>query len=320
MQPVSADAERRVRDAATALAYVPNLAARSMITQETRTLALVVPNSLNPVHAELITIAHDVAAEAGYRLMLYRDESADVGESEPDILHGRAVDGVIYLAASIGSSTVKRLLELRISTVVAIRDISDALPVDRFVSDPHPGADEAVGHLAGMGHVNFAVVVGPETISTANDRLLAFTDALERAGVTEPPRVIRVPSTFECGAAVGQDLAALDEPPTAVLAGADVVALGVIDGLARNGLSVPDQVSVVGFDDVAPASWAMIELTTVRVPHHQMIADATTGLVARIENPSLPSQVRRYPSTLVIRSTTGAPSGLVDELQASSTS
>lgn len=307
-QPVSPEHEKRVRDAAAALAYVPNLAARSMITQETRTLALVVPNSLNPVHAELITVAHDVAAEKGYRLMLYRDESADVGQSEPDILHGRAVDGVLYLASSLGSSTVERLLKLRIPTAVAIRDVSDGLQVDRFVSDPHPGADEAVALLVRQGHRDFAVVVGPDTISTANDRLEAFSDALRREGVVAPPQVIRVPSTFEHGVGVARDLASSKEKPTAVLAGADVLALGIIDGLRRAGLSVPRDVSVVGFDDVSTAAWAMVDLTTVHVPHHQMIVEATERLLERISNPGLVPAVRRYPSSLVVRSTTASPS------------
>lgn len=305
-QPVSPEQERRVRDAAAALAYVPNLAARSMITQETKTLALVVPNSLNPVHAELITVAHDVAAEKGYRLMLYRDESADVGQSEPDILHGRAVDGVLYMAASFGSSTVERLLKLRIPTVVAIRDVV-GLQVDRFVSDPHPGADEAVAHMVAAGHREFAVVVGPDTISTANERLLAFSDALQRAGVSEPPKVVRVPSTFEHGVGVGRDLALSERTPTAVLAGADILALGIMDGLAREGLTVPQDVSVVGFDDVAPAAWAMVDLTTVHVRHHQMIVEATARLLERIANPGLPPEIRRYPSSLVVRSTTATP-------------
>lgn len=306
-QPVSPEHERRVRDAAAALAYVPNLAARSMITQETRTLALVVPNSLNPVHAELITVAHDVAAEKGYRLMLYRDESADAGKSEPDILHGRAVDGVLYLASSLGSSTVDRLLQLKIPTAVVIRDVADTLQVDRFVSDPHPGADQAVTHLVEAGHRDFAIVVGPDTISTANDRLEAFSGALQRAGVTESPQVIRVPSTFEFGASVGRELAAAASTPTAVLAGADVLAFGIIDNLAREGIPVPGSVSVVGFDDVSASAWAMVDLTTVHVPHHQMIEEATARLLARIQDPGLAPGVHRYPSSLVLRSTTAAP-------------
>jgi LacI family transcriptional regulator len=305
---VAPETSERVQAAARRLRYTPNAAARSLITDRTSTIAVIVAEIKNPFYPQLLDALHDELSAAGYRTVLLDGRSGD-GEGEepvPGIRRG-AVDGVVCVALSLDSRLPAQLAAGGMPVVLLNRTIDDPLP-DRAVSDNAAGGRLVAEELLALGHRRIGTVAGPQQASTGRDRLRGFADGLARAGRPLDERLLRTSDFTHAG---GRD-AALDlldrepgERPTAVFCGNDVIAFGVLDAARRLGLSVPGELSVVGFDDIEMAGWEVLGLTTVRQPLEPMATAAARLLLERIEQPDLPTRERVFGVELVRRATTG---------------
>jgi len=304
---VAAATRRRVEEAARELQYVPNAAARSLITSRTNTIALVLADITNPFYPELVDVLHDELGLSGFRTVLLNDHSEGAGGSElTDRLSSGAVDGIVFLSSML-SSPVPRLVAGRGLPIILLNRELDEPEADVVVSDNYGGGALAAESLLKLGHRRLGLIAGPANTSTGRDREAGFRAALTRQGVQFDEGLRRESGySHQGGYQAGIELLMGErDAPTAIFCGNDVIAFGALDAARRLSVRVPEQLSVIGFDDIAMAGWEVFSLTTIRQPLAQMGKAAARMLIERI-NSSEPLTPRRqvFPAGLVARATT----------------
>ncbi len=297
---VTESTRRRVLDAAEELGYVASELGRSLSTRSTRQVAMVadVRNALYPT---LVEPLHDAFAARGYRMVLL----AERGDDQATYLRllDRSVDGVILTTTLIGSSLSKGLLD-RGLPFVELNRLSGRRSVDGVTADNRGGGGQAARLLIESGHRSIAAVFGPDNASTARDREVGFRKMLADAGLDIPDsRVARGGFGHEDGERGFAEVMRGRRRPTAVFCVADAVAIGAFNQARRMELSVPEDVSIVGFDDVAMAAWPCFELTTIRAELASMATAAAELLVDRMTGQAGRVGVRTFPTELVLRRT-----------------
>jgi LacI family transcriptional regulator len=300
-----------VEATANRLGYVPHAAARTLITRRTGTVAIVVADITNPFYPGLVEALHEQLGRAGYRAVLLneRTDSREEGSLAP-LLRGGVVDGAIVATATIDPRTRALLDEAAAPIVLVVREV-DGAARDAVVCDNHGGGELAAAHLVGLGHRRIGLVSGPADTSTARDRDAGFVAALTRAGIALDPALRRSGDfSHQAGYQACLELLGLPQPPTALFCGNDVIAFGALDAARRRGVAVPDELSVIGFDDIELAGWESFRLTTVRQPLADMAHEAARLLVQRIDAPGDSAPKRSvHPTELIQRSTTAALRG-----------
>src|SRR4051794_30642208 len=297
----------RVLEAARQLNYTPNLAARSLITRRTATVGVVVSDIKNPFYPELLDILHNELALAGYRTILFNEQTdASVEQHVGDHVNGAAVDGLVYVSATLGMPLTGR--GARNVPVVLLNRYIDSAPVDTVVSDNERGGRLVAEAIAELGHRRIALIAGPENTTTSRDRERGFREQLQASGLRFDETLRRVGQfSHSSGYQWCLDLLAAEQRPTAVFAANDVIAFGALDAARRVGVRVPAELSIVGFDDIDMAGWEGFNLTTVRQPLAEMGRAAATLLLERIgAREELPPRRRVFPVGLVHRETLGA--------------
>ncbi|WP_163509569.1 LacI family DNA-binding transcriptional regulator [Fodinicola acaciae] len=290
---VTAQTRERVRAVLAQTGYQPNLAARIMRTRRSGTVGLVVDDVVNPFYPELI---HSISAElAGRGLRMILWDSAGPGEeSAIEAIDQRLVDGLVFTTATPQSKALSRAIQRGAPVVLVNRTVAE-LDCDQVDGDNRAKAHEVAGYFAAAGHRRVAIVDGPAAASTARERGAGFRAGCAAYGLDLVTR--DGDFTFEAGRAAAADL----DGATAVFCTNDLSALGVLDVVGRR---VPDEVWVVGYDDVAMAGWDTFSLTTVRQPLADMAAAALDLLLQRIEQPSAPFTHRRFKDPWRIRRST----------------
>lgn len=276
---VSEETVRKVRAAAEALNYVPSEAGRSLSTRTTRRVGVLVTDMTNPFYPHLIGPLHDELERLDHRMMLFTERSDAAVAAER--LLDRSIDGAVLATATLDSALPAELRRRGLPFVYLNREGSS--PADAVVVDNRLGGELAARELVELGHRHIAGVFGPENTSTGRDREQGFRGALAEAGIALPASLVRHgPFEFETGLAALPELLAAPTAPTAVFCGNDVVAVGVLDAAKRVGVAVPDELTVIGFDDIPMASWAAFELSTVRHDLNEMAGTAARLLVERL--------------------------------------
>ncbi|MGH3381171.1 MAG: LacI family DNA-binding transcriptional regulator [Actinoallomurus sp.] len=305
---VSVKTRERVRAAAAALSYVPSAAGRSLATRATRRVGVAVSDLTNPFYPYLVAPLHDELERLGYRMMLFteRDEDAVAAERLLD----QSIDGVVLTTATTDSALPAELARRGLPFVFLNRE-DGADRADAAVVDNSGGAALVAAELARLGHRRVAGIFGPANTSTGRDRELGFRLALAEAGIGLPEaRVRRGPFEFATGHRALTDLLAAEPAPTAVFCGNDVIAFGALDAARRTGVRVPEDLTVIGFDDIPMAAWAAFDLTTVRHDLREMARTAARVLVGRITGSTAPSPERVvFPAAMVPRGTHAPASG-----------
>lgn len=296
----------RVEEAARRLSYTPNLLARSLITNRTRTIGVVVADITNPFYPELLDVLHAELELLGYRTVLFNERTDDQAAEELlSQLAGRAVDGMVFASATLGSRSVE-VFSSRGLPVVLLNRYVEGARVDRVLSDNRGGSGLAGRFLAELGHRRIALIAGPENTSTGRDREEGLRAALEDMGAPLDERLWRSGDySHQCGYQWCVDLMTRGDPPTAIVCGNDVIAFGVLDAAHRLNIRVPGELSVLGFDDIEMAAWEAFSLTTIRQPLARMAKLAVRMLVDRLESQDgrEPREVV-FPARLVKRNTT----------------
>ncbi len=276
---VAAATRERVRQAAEELGYVASDLGRSLATRTTRQIAMVADLD-NALYPTLVGPLHDRFAEHGLRMVLLAERGDERASYER--LLDRSVDGVVLTTTLLGSSVSAELARRRMPFVELNR--LSGLAADGVSADNVAGGRECARVLVQAGHRRIAAILGTGVTSSVSDRERGFRAGLAEAGIALPPaRTARGWFSYADGE---RGLAALmtgRHPPTAVFcAGGDSVAVGAVNGALAAGLSVPDDVAVVGFDDLAIAAWPQFRLTTVHVELEAMAVAAADRLVARL--------------------------------------
>lgn len=299
--PRVAEATRqKVLLAAADLGYVASELGRSLATSSTRQIAMVA-DLRNALYPSLVEPLHDRFAEHGLRMVLLAERGDDQATYERVL--DRSVDGVVLTTTLIGSSLSKGLLE-RGLPFVELNRLSGRPNVDGVAADNRGGASEVARLLLAQGHRRIAAVFGAKDASTSRDREAGFRAALAEAGVDLPARrVAHGGFGYEDGARGFTAVMSGRQRPTALFCFGDLVAVGAMNQAQRAGLSVPRDVAVVGFDDIAMAAWPCFDLTTTRVDMDGMAVAAADVLVRRLGGDRSPVGTQVFPTELVLRRT-----------------
>lgn len=298
----------RVRAAMARVGYAPNAAARTMKTRRTGAIGVVVADVTNPFYPQVLDALTAELGRAGHRMTLWNTASVAAGEeSAVEAIRQGLVDGLVFTTVTAGSSALATALEQALPVVLLNRGVPD-LDCDQVTSDNIAGAGVVADHLVEAGHEQIAFIGGPELPSTAVERERGFREGLARHGRTLPARLVRHGDfSHRAGHRAIGELFAGRRRPTAVFCANDLTAFGALDGARARGVRVPDELWVVGYDDVEMAAWEAYDLTTVRQPMDQMVARSVELLLARIGDPSRPAQRAVFPAQLVRRGSTGGP-------------
>ena len=298
---VSEDVRRRVQAAMDELGYWPNALARSLRRGETHTIGLVLPDSANPFFAEVGHAVEAAAFAAGYSVLLCNTEGDCAKEqSYLDVLAEKHVDGVILIAAGdcLGSLPA---LSLRLPVAVVDRDLPD-IQLDAVLADNRQGGFLATQHLYALGHRRIACITGPSHLTPSAERVIGYREALAAAGLpVAEDLILRGDFHPESGRRGAHALFALPDPPTAIFACNDLLAIGVLRAAAETGRRIPDEMAVVGFDDIEIASYVFPQLTTISQPKLEMGRRAVLRLLERMTDKTRSPRRDVFAPTLVVR-------------------
>lgn len=304
---VSARTLKKVLAAAEQLDYRSNAAARSLRTRRSQAVGILVPDIVDPLYAAVVRGAEQVLAAHDYTpIVLNTDDDPAVAARRLRTVQDRQADGFILATAFVDDPLVTATAADGVPLVLMLRSV-DGLSLPFVNVDERRGIRLAVDHLAGLGHTRIAHVAGPATISTSVARRAAFREAMAGRGLPVPPEAVVdcTDHTVEAGEAAADALAVAG--PTAVVAGNDLLALGVIAGLAGHGRTCPADVSVVGFDDMPLADRVTPPLTTVRTPRHEIGAEAARALLRIVEEDDRLARSVELMPELVVRGSTAPP-------------
>jgi len=282
---VSEELRARVLAAMEELNYRPNVLARGLRRGETKTIGLIVPDNSNPFFAEVARFVEDIGFENGYSVILCNsDGNLEKEAAYIDVLIAKQVDGVIFIAAGSKQEYLHELTEMGIPVVVADRDIPHTL-ADVVLVNNEQGGYDATRYLISLGHRRIGCITGPSDVTPSADRVQGYKRALKESGIPIQEELI-VPGDFryQSGEQAMVQLLSLPEPPSAVFACNDVMAIGALRAIRNAGLHVPSDISIVGFDDIPLASAVSPALTTVAQPIVELATLAAKLLISRIQN------------------------------------
>lgn len=281
---VSAEGRERVEAAIQALGYVPSAVARSLKSNTTSTLGMLIPNSSNPYFAEIVRVVEDRCFEAGYTLVLCNTDDEPQRQSVYlKVLAERRIDGLIVVSTGNDDSLVKQLHGLQVPTVLVDREIDD--PSCDLVETAHmEGALLAVRHLLSLGHRRIACIGGPVGVTPTEQRIEGWRLALAESGAAPAADTLlwRGGFTSQGGYEAMHAILRTDAPPSAVFACNDLMAFGALRAAHEMGVHVPDDLSIVGFDDIELAAYTSPPLTTVAQPKDRIGALAVDMLLERV--------------------------------------
>ncbi|MCB0063291.1 MAG: LacI family DNA-binding transcriptional regulator, partial [Caldilineaceae bacterium] len=305
-RPVSSPTRLRVEDAIAALGYYPNEVARSLRLQQSSTIGLMIPNATNPVYAEIARELERICSEAGFVVLLCNSDRQPAREEKfVQLLRAKGVDGVVVLPHQQPECLLEPLLLAHIPTVVLEHDLPNVYCIS--IAEEN-GGRLATQHLIDLGHRRIAHLRRHPTSAQSTLRVVGYRAALAAADLPyDPALVVECDAGYAAGAEAMQQLLALPNPPTAIFTHNDVLATGAIHAIHYAGLSVPGDISVVGYDDIASAAFLNPPLTTVRHPKAEIGALAAQILLNLIQGKeqSKPQTVV-VPVELIVRGSTAA--------------
>jgi LacI family transcriptional regulator len=308
--------------------FSPNRAARSLSTGRTHVIGVFFetgvgrPDLQHPFFQEVLAGMRGSLGASGYDLLLFSSpdtgngSGAGAGDPADRERHRRGrflararqhrVDGVVLMGVDRGDPGIEELVSSGTPTVAIDLDLAGGR-TGNVTSDNVRGAGLAVRHLAELGHRRIALIGGPHDTRPGVDRLLGYRRELKRLDIPARPEYVREGDFYPAsGRAAMAELLDLAEPPSAVVAASDLMAAGAIRALSERGSRCPDEVSVVGFDDIQMAALLQPPLTTIRQDKHEMGTAAATALVGMVEDPELTPPVVVVDVGLVVRGSTAA--------------
>lgn len=302
---VNPETAMRVREAAKQLGYAPNPIARGLRTSSSMTIGVIIPDLTNPIFPPMVRGIDSYLAPHGYSSVVVNTDGSDEAEKvQFDALVNRQVDGFIFATGHSGPSVAAEAYRRGIHAVMVNRD-SRGVPYPAVVGDDAQGIRASLSYLQGLGHVRLVHLAGPAGFSTSEIRARAFEEGCRELGLDGRTVAASAYSVDEGQRTMDDVLATPGWLPTAIVAGNDLLALGVYHSLRLHGLRCPEDVSVVGFNDMPFAGDFQPPMTTVRTPHFALGAESARVLLDRIEQDGLPAIRVVLPVELIVRASTG---------------
>lgn len=310
---VSAETRERVNAAAAQLQYTPDPLARRMRGDRSRLLGVFVNNYGPVVLHEIIRALSTHARAQGYDLLLFNAERFDSPDrmATCDLL-GKLCDGLLLVMPTADDRFLDAIERQQLASVVLCFD-ARPVSVPVVAAENRLGARTAVDHLLALGHRRIAYIAGNPGTGQSAERERGYLDALTAAGIApDPALVVNGAFVQPGGYAAAEQLLALPVPPTAIFAANDEMAFGAIDAINSRGLKVPDDISVIGYDDIPTSSCVFPKLTTMQQPFDAIAAYAVREVVGMIAGRSTEPVRIAFPAKLVVRgSTSPAPDAAV---------
>ena len=311
--PISEETRQRVLAAIAELGYVPDARAQALRSGSTKTIGLILPDIHNPHFWEVADGVEQEASLVGYQILLSSSspESSYADDVFENLSH-RRIDGLIMVPSFIYQSknaqkTLADLLKQRIPIVGMMSDLSNIdLNIDRVVSDYRDATLEIMTQLLALGHRRIGFVYGIAVANLGEDRLSAYRDSLRGAGLpVDPTLIAHCGPTIEDSYQATLQLLQLPDPPTALLAINDLLAVGALRAIYDSKLTVPQDVSLFGYDDIPLAQYLVPRLSTASKDGKKTGREAVRLLLTRLQNPKLARQEIRLPASVILRESIG---------------
>ncbi|MCH1626150.1 LacI family DNA-binding transcriptional regulator [Fredinandcohnia quinoae] len=309
---ISEETKIRVRKAMEKLGYHPNLIARSLASKSTQSIGLVMPSSAdkvfqNPFFPEVIRGISKGAHEKEYSLYWSTGETTDeIYEGVVQMVQGRRVDGLVLLYSRFDDEVVNYLQKNNFPFVVIGKPYKDIEQITHVDNDNFRASKEVTEYLIGLGHERIAFVGGSLSLVVTIDRLLGYETAIKNAGLPNRDEYISNEEFLkEGGQEAITELLSLSEPPTALVVADDLMALGVVNKLDEIGKVVPDDISVVSFNNVLLTEISRPPLTSVDINIFRLGYEAAKNLIEKVEDPQEPVKRIIIPHQLIKRQSCG---------------
>ncbi|WP_338039778.1 LacI family DNA-binding transcriptional regulator [Luteibacter yeojuensis] len=299
---VSEKTRERIHEVVKRLGYTPNALARNLRTARTRLIVALLPDIANPFFSEVIRGIEQVAYENGYSVLLGETQSNLVREQAyADMVAARQADGIITMFHRVPAIPIDGRLPL----VNACEYVKDSAISSVYV-DNVAAAASAVAYLVTLGHRDIAFIAGPPSSPICVDREQGYHLALERANIRANPALTAVGDfSIEAGERAVELFLSQGLPFSAIFCANDEMAIGAMRALISRGLRIPEDVSVVGFDDIRFSRYTSPPLTTVSQPKNALGREAMTMLIEILNDPEVPPRKRVLSAELVVRGSTG---------------
>ncbi|MGP9663735.1 LacI family DNA-binding transcriptional regulator [Halomonas sp. AOP22-C1-8] len=309
-EKVSDATRKRVNQAIAQVGYSPNIAARNLRRAESKTIVALLPNISNPFFSEIISGMEDVAHQAGYQILI-GDCEHDPARAEAyfRLLSTNQADGIVLLTSEIPKALVKQAdNQADFPLVMACEFFSD-IDLPLIAIDNHQASCQAIDYLVSLGHRRIATLSGPANNPICEERNRGYRDTLAAHQLSNEARIAEGNFGFRSG--YQQGLALLEgktRRPTAIFCHSDEMAVGVLKAARQLGISVPDQLSVVGFDNIGLSEYCDPELTTISQPRNE-IGQQAMQLLLHLLRGEQPIRHQTLSSHLIVRKSTGRLKG-----------
>jgi len=306
---VNAGTVQRVLAAAEQLGYQPNALAQGLKGSRTMTVGMLIPDLTNPLFPPIVRGLEDGCTSAGYTVLLANTDSDQEKErSILEVMERRRVDGLVVATAHRDYPLLASVLRSDYP-VVLVNRTADEPHLPSVSGDDHAGIGLAIRHLMQLGHRRIAHLAGPAVVSTGLQRQQSFVSWIGIHGLDADPDLVEQCSWFNQRAGAAAFRALLDRRTdfTAVVAANDLIALGCYDVAAERGMRIPEDVSIVGYNDIPFTDRFAPPLTSIRLPHYQIGLKAAELILEAIASPGSVSLGIRLAPKLMVRGSTGTP-------------
>ncbi|MBU2563636.1 MAG: LacI family transcriptional regulator [Actinobacteria bacterium] len=302
---VMPETKRRVLEVMKKLKYQPNLLARSLATGKTHTIGLVISDIRNPFYPELVQGVEELAVKNDYNVFLCNtDYDIEKGLKSIGALIKRKIDGIIVASSQVDSSIINQLMDTDVNFVLVDwgkRNVG----VDSLYFDYKVGIAEAISHLISLKHRNIYFISGPKTLKTAETRVRNFIDAVKKHKDNNLDyNILEGNHKIEGGYKAAQKILKGKVLPTAIVCSNDLTAIGAMKAFKAGGIKVPDDISIIGLDNIALTEIVSPTLTTIELERYRIGKTSMEMLLNRIKDKKLPKQICIFKTKLIVREST----------------
>ncbi len=280
---VSEELSKRVHEAMEVLDYQPNLLASSLRSGESKIIGLIIPDISNQFFSEISRKIEDHGLEHGYSVIVCNtDDDIEKETKYIDILIAKQVDGIIFISAGDEATSLRKPISSSMPIVVADRDIENQ-KVNTVIVDNFHGGYEATSYLIQLGHKRIGFISGPSMITPSSERFEGYKQALEESDIPiDPSLIVTGDFRYQGGEQAMNTLLSIEPRPTAIFACNDMMALGAIRTSFIHGVRVPDEMSIIGFDNIPLSQTSFPALTTMAQPTEEMASQIMALLMELI--------------------------------------
>ncbi len=299
------ETQKRVREAMKKLKYRPNLYARGLATGKTNTVGLVISNINNPFYPELVQGTEEVAVKNNYNVFLCStDYDLKKGLSTIGALISRKIDGIILASSQIDDSIINEIIDYGINFVMVDWGNRN-IKTDSIIFDYRVGIQEAINHLVDRGHKRIFFISGPKKHKTSIVRINNFVESIKNLNKGDLEyKIVGGNHKLEGGYKAAKEIIKSDKIPSAVICSNDFTAIGAMHSFMDSGLKIPDDISIIGLDNIKLTEILKPSLTTIELERYNIGKTLMQLLINRVDKPELPLQKKVFKTKLIVREST----------------